>query len=101
MWVQIPLRALETPVGRACSSVTILINGGPHETRRLLQAYSAAWLAGDSNALLASYHDDIELRYMGTSPLAGSHLGRDAAFAALGQASLRTLRSRRVRRVLL
>lgn len=62
------------------------------ETQRVLQAYSAAWLGGDIDTVLASYHDDIELHYMGRSPLAGSHVGRDAAFVALGQASLRTSR---------
>ena len=62
------------------------------ETRQVLQAYSVAWLAGDLDVVLGSYHDDIELHYMGTSPLAGTHVGRDAAFAALGQASLRTSR---------
>ena len=62
------------------------------ETARVLKAYSEAWLASDLDKVLASYHDDIELHYMGTSPLAGSHRGRDAAFAALGQASLSTAR---------
>ena len=62
------------------------------ETARVLKAYAEAWLASDLEKVLASYHDDIELHYMGTSPLAGSHRGRDAAFAALGQASLRTAR---------
>lgn len=62
------------------------------ETRRVLRAYATAWLAGDLDVVLGSYHDDIELHYMGDSPLAGTHVGRDAAFAALGQASLRTSR---------
>lgn len=62
------------------------------ETARVLKAYSEAWLASDLDKVLASYHDDIELHYMGDSPLAGSHRGRDAAFAALGQASARTSR---------
>ncbi len=62
------------------------------ETARVLKAYSEAWLASDLDKVLASYHDDIELHYMGDSPLAGSHRGRDAAFAALGQASVRTAR---------
>lgn len=62
------------------------------ETARVLKAYSEAWLASDLDKVLASYHDDIELHYMGNSPLAGSHRGRDAAFAALGQASVRTSR---------
>ena len=62
------------------------------ETTRTLRSYAKAWLASDLEKVLASYHDDIELHYMGTSPLAGTHRGRDAAFAALGQASIRTLR---------
>ena len=62
------------------------------ETERVLKAYAAAWMAGDLEAVLATYHDDIQLHYMGQSPLAGTHAGRDAAFAALGQASLRTAR---------
>lgn len=62
------------------------------ETERVLKAYAAAWMAGDLEAVLAAYHDDIQLHYMGQSPLAGTHAGRDAAFAALGQASLRTAR---------
>ncbi|MBU3717527.1 MAG: nuclear transport factor 2 family protein [Actinobacteria bacterium] len=62
------------------------------ETARVLKAYSEAWLASDLDKVLASYHDDIELHYMGDSPLAGSHRGRDAAFVALGQASVRTSR---------
>ena len=62
------------------------------ETARVFKAYSEAWLASDLDKVLASYHDDIELHYMGDSPLAGSHRGRDAAFAALGQASVRTSR---------
>ncbi|CAB4702147.1 MAG: nuclear transport factor 2 family protein [Actinobacteria bacterium] len=62
------------------------------ETRRVLRAYAEAWLSSDLEKVLASYHDDIELHYMGQSPLAGTHRGRDAAFAALGQASARTSR---------
>ncbi|MFM8862659.1 MAG: nuclear transport factor 2 family protein [Acidimicrobiia bacterium] len=64
----------------------------PDETRRVLRKYAQAWLASDLETVLASYHDDIELHYMGSSPLAGTHRGRDAAFAALGQASIRTSR---------
>lgn len=62
------------------------------ETSRTLQRYARAWLASDLDTVLASYHDDIELHYMGSSPLAGTHRGRDAAFAAIGQASVRTER---------
>jgi hypothetical protein len=60
------------------------------ETSRVLQAYAKAWLAADLEKVLASYHDDIELHYMGESPLTGTHRGRGAAFAVLGQASTRT-----------
>ena len=62
------------------------------ETARVLRAYAKAWLASDLEKVLASYHQDIELHYMGESPLAGTHRGRDAAFAALAQATTRTNR---------
>ena len=62
------------------------------ETGHVLRAYAAAWMASDLDKVLAAYHDDIELHYFGESPLAGTHVGRDAAFAVLGQASLRTSR---------
>lgn len=62
------------------------------EIGRVLRTYAKAWLAGDLDAVLGSYHSDIELHYMGRSPLAGTHVGIDAAFEALGQASLRTSR---------
>jgi ketosteroid isomerase-like protein len=63
-----------------------------NETLRVLRAYAQAWLASDLEKVLASYHEDIELHYMGESPLAGTHRGRDAAFAVLAQASTRTAR---------
>ena len=62
------------------------------ETARVLRGYAEAWLASDLERVLGAYHDDIQLHYMGQSPLAGTHTGRDAAFAALGQASVRTSR---------
>lgn len=58
----------------------------------VLRAYAEAWSNADLDHVLAAYHDDIELHYMGSSPLAGTHAGRDAAFAALAQASARTSR---------
>lgn len=63
-----------------------------NETLRVLRAYAQAWLAADLEKVLASYHEDIELHYMGESPLAGTHRGRDAAFAVLAQASTQTAR---------
>ena len=62
------------------------------QTERVLRTYATAWIASDLDTVLDSYHDDIELHYMGQSPLAGTHRGREAAFVALGQASLRTQR---------
>ncbi|MFM8303142.1 MAG: nuclear transport factor 2 family protein [Actinomycetota bacterium] len=64
-----------------------------NETRRVLREYAAAWLASDLDAVLGSYHDDIILHYAGESPLAGTHVGKEAAFAALGEASLRSSRT--------
>ena len=75
---------------RSCSFDLVMAE--PEETGRVLRAYAEAWLASDLEAVIGSYHDDIELHYMGTSPLAGTHVGRDAAFVALSQASLRTTR---------
>jgi uncharacterized protein len=64
----------------------------PDETGRVLRDYADAWLAADLERIVGAYHEDVVLHYMGESPLAGSHVGRDAAFAALGQASQRSAR---------
>jgi ketosteroid isomerase-like protein len=64
----------------------------PEETGRVLREYADAWLAADLERILGAYHEDVVLHYMGESPLAGTHTGRDAAFAALGQASQRSAR---------
>ncbi|MEN9823389.1 MAG: hypothetical protein RLZ04_1815 [Actinomycetota bacterium] len=64
----------------------------PDEIATTLHAYAEAWLAGDLDRILAAYHDDIVLHYMGDSPLAGSHVGRAAAFEVLGQATVRSSR---------
>ena len=64
----------------------------PEETVRVLREYADAWLAADLERILGAYHEDVVLHYMGESPLAGTHTGRDAAFAALGQASQRSAR---------
>ena len=64
----------------------------PDETGRVLREYADAWLAADLERILGAYHEDVVLHYTGESPLAGTHTGRDAAFAALGQASQRSAR---------
>jgi len=62
------------------------------ETQRVLRDYAQAWLAGDLERVLGAYHDEIVLHYMGESPLAGTHVGKDAVFPVLGQASYRASR---------
>ena len=64
----------------------------PDEIATTLHAYAEAWLAADLDKILASYHDDVVLHYMGDSPLAGSHVGRAAVFEVLGQATIRSSR---------
>jgi ketosteroid isomerase-like protein len=61
-------------------------------TRRAVSRYAAAWLAGDRQAMLASYHDDFTLHYFGRNPLAGMHQGKPAALAILAEVSRRTNR---------
>ncbi|MFM8527036.1 MAG: nuclear transport factor 2 family protein [bacterium] len=62
------------------------------ETGEVLRAYADAWLAGDLEKVLGAYHDEIVIHYMGESPLAGTHEGRDAVMEVLGQASFRASR---------
>ena len=64
----------------------------PQQTGDTLRAYAEAWLAGDLEQVLGSYHEDIVLHYMGESPLAGTHVGKEAVFEVLGQASYRASR---------
>lgn len=62
------------------------------ETESVLKSYADAWLAADLEKVLGSYHEDFVLHYMGESPLAGTHEGREAALQALGLASFRASR---------
>jgi ketosteroid isomerase-like protein len=63
-----------------------------NETRNTLRSYADAWLAGDLERVLEMYHDEIVLHYMGESPLAGTHTGKEEVLAVLGQASWRASR---------
>ena len=63
-----------------------------HETEAVLRAYSRAWMEGNLEEVLAAYHEDFVLHYMGESPLAGTHEGREAALQTLGLASFRASR---------
>ena len=60
--------------------------------RRAVSGYAAAWLAGDREAMLASYHDDFTLHYFGRNPLAGIHRGKPAALAILAEVTRRSKR---------
>jgi hypothetical protein len=62
------------------------------EVAETLRRYADAWAASDLDTVLSMYHDAFELHYMGESPLAGTHTGKDAALVALGAASVRTAR---------
>ncbi len=62
------------------------------EIGEALRAYADAWLAADLERVLGMYHDEIVLHYMGESPLAGTHAGKDEVLAVLGQASWRASR---------
>jgi ketosteroid isomerase-like protein len=57
-----------------------------------VSGYAAAWLAGDRETMLASYHDDFTLHYFGRNPLAGVHRGKPAALTILAEVTRRTHR---------
>jgi ketosteroid isomerase-like protein len=57
-----------------------------------LGAYRDAWAAGDLARIVDAYHDDFVLHYFGTSPLAGTHTGKQAALTVLAQATQRSAR---------
>lgn len=59
----------------------------PYDTVR---RYADAWAANDLEAVLGSYSDDFVLHYFGESPLAGDHVGKDAATAVLVEATARS-----------
>jgi uncharacterized protein len=76
------------------SNSTLAAGSAPvaESIRRALSGYAAAWLAGDRQAMLASYHDDFTLHYFGRNPLAGIHRGKAAALAILAEVTRRTNR---------
>lgn len=60
------------------------------DTRSVIEAYAAAWSAGDLGALVALYHDDLVLHWFGANPLAGQHAGKATALSALAHATARS-----------
>lgn len=53
----------------------------------VLALYAAAWADGDLEALVDCYAEDFILHYGGSSPYAGTHVGRDAALAVMAEVS--------------
>jgi ketosteroid isomerase-like protein len=62
------------------------------EIESVVGGYARAWVAGDLAAVIDAYHPEFTLHYGGTSPLAGTHEGRDAALAVLAEATTRSAR---------
>ena len=52
------------------------------ETHDVLRRYADSWLAGDIDALLAAYADDVVFHYFGSSDVASAHVGKQAAVDA-------------------
>jgi ketosteroid isomerase-like protein len=76
------------------SNSTLAAGNAPvaESIRRAVSGYAAAWLAGDRQAMLASYHDDFTLHYFGRNPLAGIHRGKPTALAILADVTRRSHR---------
>jgi hypothetical protein len=60
--------------------------------RAALQRYADAWRAGDLEAMLGAYADDVVFHYFGRTDLAGDHVGKDASVNAMVTASVRAAR---------
>lgn len=58
----------------------------------VVRKYADAWAAGDAATVVGLYADDIVLHWFGDNPLAGDHVGKPAALAALGRMSALTKR---------
>lgn len=60
------------------------------EIESTLRAYAKAWAEGDVPRLIDFYDDAIILRWRGRHALAGDHVGKPAALAALAELARRT-----------
>ena len=65
------------------------------EIRSAIERYVEAWKSGDLPAIVACYHDEFVLHYFGSNRLAGDHIGKPAALAALAEFGRRTHRKLR------
>jgi ketosteroid isomerase-like protein len=52
--------------------------------------YARSWAEGDLAGVLDAYAPDVVFHYAGESGLAGDHIGRDDALAAMAAATVRT-----------
>ncbi len=55
-----------------------------------VRRYADAWKANDIATVFDLYHDDFVLHYFGDNPLAGDHVGKEAAIATLVEATQRS-----------
>jgi uncharacterized protein len=62
------------------------------EPIEVVRRYAEAWQANDIAAVFDLYHDEFVLHYFGTSPLAGDHVGKQAAIEVLVEATQRSAR---------
>jgi ketosteroid isomerase-like protein len=60
-------------------------SAGRDTNHAVVAAYARAWQDGDAATLVGLYHNDFVLHYFGESPLAGDHVGKAAALAALSK----------------
>jgi uncharacterized protein len=60
------------------------------DPRDTVRRYADAWRANDIATVFGLYHDDFVLHYFGESPLAGDHVGKDAAIQVLVEATQRS-----------
>lgn len=65
------------------------------QVRTAIERYARAWQSGDLPAIVACYHEAFVLHYFGSSELAGDHIGKAAALAALAEFGRRTRRELR------
>ncbi len=54
-----------------------------NESIGVIRSYCDAWIAGDTMAVVAMYHDDLTLEWPGRHRLAGTHSGQQASIKAL------------------
>lgn len=56
-------------------------------TTNIVERYAQAWLDGNIETIVASYHDGITLHWFGNNVLSGDHVGKEVALQALAQFS--------------